>query len=180
MIPFALISAAIAGSPDGALSLDSVEHFTLGIPLEYPWKAGAPQVNQGTLFVIEIRPDSAHMAQAGGPVLYVGTTPAALTHPGTTDAHLVAFVPEHIDLSKVPVFWGPSDLPERVTPAMGQAALQQTSARPFTPAEVNSAGEPKQHFTNEAALYGRIAELIEVHAPADADFAHGYRLGSNQ
>jgi hypothetical protein len=178
MITFALMSTALAASPDGMVALDSVEHFTLAVPVPYPWLAGAPPVQQGTLFVIEISPGTAHVSQADAPVLYVGATPAALTHPGTTDAHLVAFVPQHLDLSVTPVFWGPTDLPERVTPAMGKAALQQTTVRPYSPAQVQAAQLPKRHFSGEAALYGRIAELIEIHAPADSDFAHGYRLGA--
>ena len=180
MIAFALMSAALAASPDGMVALDSVEHFTLDTPLRYPWMADAPTVRNGTLFVIEIDPGTDHVAQAGGPVLYVGTTPAALTHPGTTDAHLVAFVPDHLDLSVTPVFWGPTDLPERVTPVMGKAALQQTTARPFSAAQVQAAASPERHFSDEAALYGRVAELIEIHAPSDSDFAHGYRLGAKQ
>ena len=180
MITFALMSVALAAPPDGVLALDSVEHFTLDAPLRYHWVAGAPSMQQGTLFVVEISPDSAHVSQAGGPVLYVGTIPAALTHPGVTDSHLVAFVPQHVDLSATPVFWGPPDLPERVTPSKGQAALQETSAKPFSPNQVRDATVPQRHFDHEAALYVRIAELIEAHAPADLDFAHGYQLGGNQ
>jgi len=180
MIAFALMSAALAASPNGIVALDSVEHFTLDTPLRYPWMAGAPTVRTGTLFVIEIDPGTNHVAQSDGPVLYVGTTPAALTHPGTTDSHLVAFVPQHLDLSVTPVFWGPTDLPERVTPAMGKAALEQTPVKPFSIAQVHAAEEPKRHLSDEAALYARVAELIEIHAPADVDFAHGYRLGANR
>jgi hypothetical protein len=180
MISFALMSAALAASPETIVALDSVEHFTVDSPFDYPWMAGALPVQHGTLFVIEISPGTAHVAQVGGPVLYVGSTPAALTHPGTTDAHLVAFVPQHLDLSVTPVFWGPTDLPERVTQPMGQAALAQAAAKPFSTTQVQSVQMRKQHFSDEAALYGRIAELIEIHAPADSDFAHGYSLGANR
>ena len=135
----ALVTAALAGPSPGVLFLDHVEQFTLQTPSQYVWNSDRPSFAQGTLFVVAVDREVATVRQAGGAVLYVGNTPAARLNPGHLDGRIIAYVPGHVDLSKTPIFWGPSTLPERIRPSIdGQKALELAKAEPFKSADVYS------------------------------------------
>ena len=178
MFLIALVAAAMAGPNPGILSLEHVEQFTLQTPEEYVWNADRPSFHQGTLFVVTVDKDKADVHQAGGTVLYVGRTPAARLNPGHLDGRIIAYVPGQVDLSKTPIFWGPSTLPERIRPDIdGRRALENAQAKPFKIAVVQQAHSKDQGLTNAKHLQVRAAELIDRYAPQDRDFARGYRAG---
>lgn len=179
MLLYTLLSTALAANP-GIIKLDHVQHFTLQSAADYAWKADEPKFTQGTVFVVEVEAAKAVVRQVGGPVLYVGAVPAARANPGHHDGHVVAFVPGHIDLHAVPIYWGPSDLPEQVTQKDGAEALASSDAKPLPSVQVaNALVQPVQLDSNEH-LFSHMADLIDKHAPMDASFAHGYRLAYGQ
>lgn len=183
MIGFLLMSVALAASPEktGVSGLAHVEAFTVAEPVLFAWNAEAHSFTTGTLFVVAVDQERAKVRQVGGPVLYVGTTPAARLNPGHLDGHIVAYVPGDVDLSKTPIFWGPSTLPEQVIPSDGGAqALQASRATPFPADVVIAATHPRQSLTDQKAIQLRAAELIDRFAPGDADFARGYRAGQRR
>ena len=183
MIGFLLMSAALAGTPTTELTphLAYVETFSVTQPALYAWNADAATFTSGTLFVVKVDREHAKVRQVGGPVLYVGTTPAARLNPGHIDGHIVAYVPGKVDLSKTPVFWGPSTLPERVDPDVeGKQALQASNAKPFDAQVVTEATQPEQQLEDQKDIQLRAAELIDRFAPGDADFARGYRAGQQR
>ncbi len=172
------ILAAFAGPNPGVITLTHVQPFQLEQATTYPWNGHRSSFDQGTLFVVEVDPNQAQPRQAGAPVLYVGNTPAARLNPGHLDSHIVAFVPENIDFSATPIFWGPSTLPERVRPDLeGQDALKKAKAKPFPAAEVNKVQRPKKSLQSEKHIHVLAADLIDQYAPQDGDFARGYRVG---
>ena len=119
--------------------------------------------------MVAVDKDLAKVRQAGGPVLYVGTTPAARLNPGHLDGHIVAYVPGTVDFSKTPVYWGPSTLPERVDPSIeGARALKDSNAHPFAATLVKSVTHPEQRLSDQKGLQLRAAELIDRFAPGDA------------
>ena len=182
MIGMLLMSVALAAAPsEGVSSLAHVETFSVTQPALFAWNAEARTFTTGTLFVVAVDKKHAKVRQVGGPVLYVGTTPAARLNPGYLDGHIVAYVPGHVDLSETPVFWGPSTLPEQVKPGVhGEQALRQANAAPFPAQVVTSATHPTQQLSDQKAIQLRAAELIDRFAPGDADFARGYRAGQQR
>lgn len=180
MILFSLISVALAAPPVGVHGVTLVQPFELKQPMAYQWQAGAPSMNSGTLLVVQVDPKQAIPRQAGGSNLYIGGVPAAVTHPGYTDGNMVVFVPGSPDWSTTPIFWAEGDLPERTTLSDGLELAKAVGADPFPVAEMNRVTLPAIAVNNESELYGHVAGLIEVHAPADRAFAHGYRLGAGQ
>lgn len=179
MLLFTILSAAFAANP-GIIKLDHAQHFTLDTAAKYEWQADQPAFSQGTVFVVEVDPQQAQVRQVGGPVLYVGSVPAARSNPGQIDGHIVAFVPGHINLETVPVYWGPADLPEQVTKEDGISTLNESDAKPFSSAETAESVTPPIKLENREHLYSHMADLIDHHAPGDADFAHGFRLAYGQ
>ena len=135
---------------------------------------------EGGSAVVEVDPAKAVVRQVGGPGLYVGTVPAARANPGHHDGHVVAFVPGHVDLHAVPIYWGPSDLPEQVTQKDGAEALASSDAKPLSAVQVANALVQPVHLDSNDHLFSHMADLIDKHAPSDARFAHGYRLAYGQ
>ncbi len=179
MLLFTILSTALAANP-GIIKLDHVQHFNLSAAAEYAWKADEPKFSQGTVFVVQVDPTQARVRQVGGPVLYVGAVPAARANPGHSDGHIVAFVPGHVDLNIVPIYWGPPELPEQVTQKDGEATRNASGSQPFSSVEVADASIQPISLESYEHLYSHMADLIDDHAPSDADFAHGYRLAYKQ
>jgi hypothetical protein len=179
MISFAFLATALATTPPGIVALDHVQRFTLVEPAVFWWNADRETFSKGTLFVVQVQSEWALTLQVGGHVLYVGDTPAARLNPGHIDGHIVAYVPQWVDLKTVPIFWGPATLPEQVKPKLaGTANLNAATAPPFSHQDVDIAMEPQREFQTHKDLELAAALLIEAHAPSDRDFAIGYRAGS--
>ena len=164
--------AAHASPPELVLA----QHFTLEQAHEYTWLAGVPQITQGTIVVVKVSAEDAQVRQVGGPVLYVGATPAERVNNGDLDGAIVAFAPGHIDLSSTPIFWGPPTLPERVTAQLGAEALSETKAQPATATELKAATQTSAHFQGTSTLYRHLADLIDTHAPSEKERARAYRF----
>jgi hypothetical protein len=154
------------------------QSFTLSQAYTYTWVAERPAITEGTIVVVQVDPEDARVRQVGGPVLYVGSVPAERTNNGDLDGVIVAFVPGKVDLTQTPIYWGPATLPERVDATKGSQILNE-SARPMSTKDVvTAATRPPLALSDAAALYRRIAELIDKHAPSEQDRARGYRGGS--
>lgn len=175
MFIVSLITAAAAMTP-GVLGVEHVQPFSLEEPITYHWRHDAPPMTDGTILVVRVDSTVARPQQADGPTLFVGNTPAAVTHPGYLDGHLVVFVPGRPNLDLTPIFWAQSGLPEQTTAADGAAFASQHSASP----QAASAAQPPLALRDERRLYGVIADLILRYAPSDTDFARGYQRSAGQ
>jgi hypothetical protein len=158
-------------TPPGAIELISSQSFTLTQPYSYTWAKPKHAITEGTIIVVQVHPDDARVRQVGGKVLYVGAVPAERANNGGLDGHIIAFVPGQPDLDVVPVFWGPATLPERVDTRAGQDASEAATHHS------TQSGTPHAslHLRDGAALYGRLADLIDAYAPSEPERAKGYR-----
>lgn len=176
MLLFHLISAVLAAAPQSAVEVKLAQYFEVTEPITFHWQADQPTFTNGTILVLAVNKAQALPRQAQSPTLFVGNSPAAVTHPGYLDGRMVVFVPGHTTGS-TPVFWADSNLPEQITVADGNALLAMVRADDSPSWTVEKS---TLKFGNEAKLYGHIAELIETHAPQDIDFAKGYRMAAEQ
>jgi hypothetical protein len=167
-----LIGVPALAAPPGLLHAQT---FTLEQAHIYLWTAERPAIKRGTIVVVQVDPEDAKVRQVGGPVLYVGKVPAERVNNGDTDGVVIAFVPGHVDLGITPIHWGPSTLPERVDAAAGADALAQARAQPAGAARLQQARAPALQLQDTAALYRHLADLIDAHAPGEAERARGYR-----
>ena len=176
MLLISLISAALATPPQKAVEVKLAQYFEVNEPITFHWQAEQPSFKNGTILVLAVNKAQALPRQTQSPTLFVGNSPAAVTHPGYLDGRMVVFVPGHTTDS-TPVFWADSKLPEQMTVTDGNELLAQV---PSNGTSAWTAERTTLKFHNEANLYGHIAELIEKHAPQDIDFAHGFRMAAEQ
>jgi hypothetical protein len=155
--------------------------FTLKKPYTYTFLKEQPAITRGWILVIEVDPEIAKPRQVDVPVLYVGDTPAHLTNTGYPTGRMVVIVPDWIDLSKAPIFFGSTELPERVDRARGARELTSglgRTARPFAPEVLRAAfaagGKPRR-FAGSVELFRAIADLIDRYAGAPNTPAEIYR-----
>ena len=182
------VTAALAGdvvpTDDGhaVRGLLSALEFVLDEPYPYAWAMGHAPVHEGTLLVLDVDPQFSRPRDFAAPVLYVGDVPAELLNTGFPSGHLVVLVPGHPDLMVTPVYFGSTELPERVDAARGSAELAAARAMgivPFSPEAVSAAwanGGPKVTLRDEMAVHVAGAELIERYAPDEAERAHAWTL----
>jgi len=166
-------ASAVSAAPPQLLL---AQHFTLQQAHTYHWTAGAPQIVEGTIVVVKVDRTDAQVRQVGGPVLYVGSTPAERANNGDLDGAVIAFVPGHVDLSQTPIFWGPPTLPERVDAAAGARALAGATVSTPSPHSVRALQKTAMRVADTAALYRHLSDLIDAHAPSEHMRARTYRF----
>lgn len=155
--------------------------FRLEEPFTYTYLSESPAITSGFLLVLEVDREAAKPRQVGMPVLFVGDTPAHLTHSGYPSGRIVLIVPEWVDLERDPVFFGSDELPERIDRARGRLEALTASvraARPFPAAaraEAFAAGGPLLELADSVELFRAVADLIERYAPEEREWAEIYR-----
>jgi len=169
--------------PKGAEELVYARRFTLEQPFTYTWCKEQPEIREGWILVVRVDREMARPRQVCVPVLYVNGIPAQLMNVGYLSGHLVVFVPGKPDLRKALVYFGSTELPERVDAAHGRkelAAAREAGVRPFPKKIVDQAlerggtetlGVPDAH-----RLFQALADLIDRYAPDEHDVAEGLRL----
>jgi hypothetical protein len=166
-----VIGAAGASPAPGQVEVLLSQPFTLAQPYAYTWSQPQTHITTGTIVVVIVHPEDATVRQVGGPVLYAGAVPAERANNGDLDGRIIAFVPGFIDLDAEPLYWGPPTLPERVDATSGAA----TRAKAPPPNAARATTAPRLDLADAAALYRRLADLIDVHAPSEPERARGYR-----
>jgi hypothetical protein len=138
---FLLFATALAASPE--MTLEWARPFTLAVPERHTMSADKPVFQEGWLVQLRVAdPTLLVPRQAGQPVPYAGKVPLFPFNADPVGGCLVAYVPGPVDLAKVPLYFGSSELPERVDSTRG--ILEQTQAEhrgvlPPSPAELAAA-----------------------------------------
>lgn len=191
-------SWAARGQDDGPVSVPVVPTGTgqevralllartvrLAEPYRYRWHAEQVSVSEVTVLVMEIDREFLRPRQVDVPVLYVGTLPAEVASSGYGSGRRIVVVPGVPDLATTAIYFGSTELPERVTHARGQAELAAAHAAGVRPqgaeavARARAAGgEPLAVATREL-LYLYLAELLDRFAPDEAELAELYRINA--
>ncbi len=162
---------AIAAPDPGQIELVLSQTFDLTEAYTYTYTNPQQSMTNGTIVVARIHPEDGRVRQVGGHVLYIGPVAAERVNNGDKDGHVIAFVPGHVDLDDATVFWGPATLPERMQPEEGQKAHAQATKS----AVVDLQTAPHIQVRDAAALYRRLADLIDAYAPGEPERARGFR-----
>jgi hypothetical protein len=155
--------------------------FTLQEPYVYTWLHDQPAITGGVLLGLAVDPEVAKPQQVDVPVLFAGDTPVHLTNSGYPSGRMIVIVPTWVDLARVPVYFGSTELPERIDRARGaleEAAASARGAGPFG-AEARAAafaagGEPLA-VRGSHELFLAVADLIDRFAPLESELAEIYR-----
>ena len=176
-----LIASIASAQPGGVVDLRHGQHVTLEVPFRYDWTALRPTVDQVTAVVVGVEDPDVLGRQVGAPVLYVGEVPAQVVNNGRGCACVVAVVPGHVDLATTVVFLGSDRLPGRVDDVFGAAELAAAVALGVDPlGRVSEVMQPSVALHDDVALYALLADLIDVHAPDEADRAANLRRASQR
>ncbi len=159
-----------------------IRPFTLEQPYVYEWMRERPEMTAGQLVVLQVDPQFSRPRQTDVAVLFAGDTPAQLTNVGYPSGMLVVIVPEWVDLSTAPFYFGSTELPERIDRARGAAELSAASALGAVPfarerlASARSVGGDAAALADANALFLAVADLIDAYAPDEHERAENYRI----
>ncbi len=168
------------------IELVFAQPFSLDVPYEHTWRQEEPSVVSGWILVLRTDPALLAPRQTAEPVLYVGNETAERLNAGEA-GNLVVLVPSPVDSqgvptldpTTVPIWFGTSELPERVDAARIQAELSAAIAQGVGPASstaIRSQGPLGTMFAPdrpELELY--LADLIELYSPTESDLVAGLR-----
>lgn len=100
--------------PQPIIGIERIQPFRLEQSFKYDWRSDHPDVLSGLLVVFKVDPDLVTPRNALEPVLYAGNQTVQRLNQGHESGFVIGIIPEQIDLSKEPVWFGTPALPERI------------------------------------------------------------------
>jgi len=156
--------------------------FTLEEGYEFSWRAEHPTVVEGYILVLKVDRDLVYPRQVAEPVLYVGDQTAERVNIGYKSGHVIAIVPEKVDLSKAAIWLGTPELPERVdaeTISAEQAKAAAAGIEAFGSKAVDAslrAGGEAVSFADHNEMLRHLATLITRYAPDEKVLADSFLM----
>jgi hypothetical protein len=135
-------------------------------------------VSEGYVLELRVDPDALLPLQTGVPVLFVGTDIAQSTNWDHKGGCAVVLVPGPVDLSTAPVFFGSTELPERLDQAKRQAVYEAAAQGPLDPAALQTALEKGGETLRTAdmrGVYAEAARRVALCAPHEEATLEGIR-----
>lgn len=168
MIWALLVSLAAAQSTDSVevdmVKVSDITPFTVDLPFSFDYTARPFEVRSGHLVTFEADPDLARPRQTRQPVLYAGAWPVQVLYTAPDARCVVGVVPDVVDLTKAPMFFGPAELPERIDTAQGERAL--AGARAAGMVASVSPIRPAIQSPSLSALMARASRACEANTSA--------------
>jgi hypothetical protein len=154
--------------------------FTLQTPYRNEWSKERAPVSSGVLVVLDVDPALVVPRNALEPVLYAGNFVVQRLNHGDRSGRVIGIVPANVNLSNTLIWFGPPQLPERITEAMvrsERARAERAGLRPFAQARISNVQRPAFAAADLAALLRtEAAQLIEDYSPAEKGLADSWRL----
>ncbi len=153
------------------------------------WRAERPTVKSGYIIVLKVNPDLVYPRQSAEPVLYVGDTTAQRLNVGYRSGHVVAVVGADItgdkamDLSKVKIWFGTPELPERVDAkriAQESALADAAGIKPFDAEKISNLLAQNETL-NEQDMKGiqdELGALVRRFSPQEESVAAALEAGT--
>jgi hypothetical protein len=141
----------------------------------YRMTAEDPSITDGLLFELRVDPAMVVPVQTDVPVLYVGAVPARTVNFDPYGGCLVGFVPGAPDLATTPIYFGSTELPERVDAARGAeelAAARAVGVRPLPADMVRKAlaeGGPALAASDIGVVFAEAATRVTACAPQESE-----------
>ena len=110
----------------GVIDIERIQPFQLEQSFQYDWRRDQPDVRSGLLVVFKVDPDLVTPRNALEPVLYAGNQTVQRLNQGHESGFVIGIIPEQIDLSKEPIWFGTPALPDRIDAEM--IAMERTKA----------------------------------------------------
>lgn len=193
----ALAAVVIAAAPQIPATPSAVQDIVFAQPFVLEqgeattWRAEKPVVSSGYILVLKVNPDLVYPRQTAEPVLYVGDTTAERMNVGYRSGYVIAVVGAEItgeqamDLSKVKIWFGTPELPERVDAnrvAQESALADAAGIKPFSADKIQAllAQNETLREANKAGILDDVAALIRRFSPQEEDLAVSYDASSGK
>ncbi|MEM6794341.1 MAG: hypothetical protein AAF725_10180 [Acidobacteriota bacterium] len=176
-------AAAQDFEPKSVLEVVYSQPFELQAPYESGWRLEKLQVRSGLLVVLRVDPALVTPRDALEPVLYAGDHTVQRLNRGNESGFVVGIIPENLDLSKVPVWFGAPALPEKVD----LATIRQERARAELAGVAPTLSSAFESRAQEAVitadltslLRSEAADLVIRYSPQERSLADAWRLPVN-
>jgi hypothetical protein len=166
--------------PQPVIDVERIQPFQLEQSFKYDWRIDQPDVRSGLLVVFKVDPDLVTPRNALEPVLYAGNQTVQRLNHGHASGYVIGIIPEQIDLSKEPIWFGTPALPERIDAEMiarertkaersGILALKSTDIQ-------NRTQDPVVASDLTTLLREQAANLVLEFSPQEKRLADSWRL----
>ena len=157
-----------------------IQPFRLEQSFKYDWRRDHPDVRSGLLVVFKVDPDLVTPRNALEPVLYAGNQTVQRLNHGHESGFVIGIIPEQIDLSKEPVWFGTPALPERIdakTIARERAKAERSGILALTSTDIQSrTQDPVVASDLTTLLREQAANLLLEFSPQEKRLADSWRL----
>ncbi len=162
------------------IEVEWIQPFQLEKSYKYDWRMERPEVKTGLLVVIKVDPNLVTPKNLLEPVLYAGNQTVQRLNHGHESGYVIGIIPEQIDLSQEPIWFGSPALPERVDKDM--IAKERTKAERSGIAKLKSSDikrrtkDPVVAATLTQLLREYAADLVLEFSPKEKHLADSWRL----
>jgi hypothetical protein len=104
--------------PQPVIDIVHIQPFRLKQSFKYDWRLDRRDVRFGLLVVFKVDPDLVVPRNTLEPVLYAGNHTVQRLNHGHESGFVIGIIPEQIDLSQEPIWFGAPALPERIDAEM--------------------------------------------------------------
>lgn len=178
-------------TPAAVQDIVFAQPFTLEQGEVSTWRAERPVVDSGYIIVLKVNPDLVYPRQSAEPVLYVGDTTAERLNVGYRSGYVVAVVGADVtgdkamDLSKVKIWFGTPELPERVDAnriAQESALADAAGIKPFSADKISDLLAQNETLSErtKAGILDDVAAQIRRFSPQEEELAVALEASSGQ
>lgn len=166
--------------PQPVIDVVHVQPFQLRQSFQNDWRLERPEVRSGLLVVFKVDPELVTPRNALEPVLYAGSHTVQRLNHGNESGFVIGIIPEQIDLSREPVWFGPPDLPERIDSEMiatERARAERLGISGLESIDIQSrTRDPVVAPDLTTLLREQAAELVLEFSPQEKRLADAWRL----
>lgn len=171
---------AIPPTPAAVRDILYARPFTLQTPYRNDWSNERAMVSTGVLIVVQVDPALVIPRDSLEPVLYAGNVAVQRLNHGHQSGRVIGIVPGIVDLSGAPIWFGPPELPERVTQntvRSERARAERANVRPFSSEKIAAVTRPAVTAPDLSTLLRNVAaELVDEYSPQEKELADSWRL----
>jgi len=175
--------AASDFEPKTILDVVHIQPFQLEESFRFDWRSEKPDVRSGLLVVFKVDPDLVKPRNALEPVLYAGNQTVQRLNHGHESGFVIGIIPEELDLSMVPIWFGTPALPEAVGAEIigsERARAERFGILPLTSIDTKSRPQDLVVASDLTTLLReQAADLVLQFSPQEKRLADSWRLAVN-
>ena len=166
--------------PRSVIDVERIQPFRLEQSFKYDWRRDYSEVRSGLLVVFKVDPDLVIPKNALEPVLYAGNQTVQRLNHGHESGFVIGIIPEQIDLSKEPIWFGTPALPERIDAKMiakERTKAERSGISALKSTDIQSRTKDQVVVSDLTTLLRKqAADLLLEFSPQEKRLAESWRL----